>query len=104
LSTHFLTLRTKHSPQQPTFFSITLNLRLFKYLLESYSHKEKTMYPFRFFRPENFLYKVIRTVSDLARLQVLTAASMKTTVFWVVAPFTVVKVYRRFRGASCLHH
>jgi hypothetical protein len=28
---------------------------------------------------------------------------MKMTVFWVVAPCTLV-VYRRFRGAYCLHH
>jgi hypothetical protein len=36
--------------------------------------------------------------------QVLTAASMKMAVFLVVAPCTLVKVYRRFRGACCLHH
>jgi hypothetical protein len=28
----------------------------------------------------------------------------KMAVFWVVAPFSVVEVYRRFRGACCLHH
>jgi hypothetical protein len=38
------------------------------------------------------------------RFQVLTAASMKTAVFWVVAPCSLVEVYRRFRGACCLHH
>jgi hypothetical protein len=31
--------------------------------------------------------------------QVLTAASMKMAVFWVVAPCSLVEVYRRFRGA-----
>jgi hypothetical protein len=32
------------------------------------------------------------------------AASMTMAVFWVVAPFILVQVYRRFRGARCLHH
>jgi hypothetical protein len=38
------------------------------------------------------------------RFQVLTAASMKVTVFWDVTPCSLVEVYRRFRGACCLHH
>jgi hypothetical protein len=38
------------------------------------------------------------------RFQVLTAASMKMTVFWDIAPCSLVEVYRRFRGACCLHH
>jgi hypothetical protein len=25
-------------------------------------------------------------------------------VFWVVAPCSLVEVYRHFRGACCLHH
>jgi hypothetical protein len=25
-------------------------------------------------------------------------------VFWVIAPYSLVEVYRRFRGACCLHH
>jgi hypothetical protein len=29
---------------------------------------------------------------------------MKIAVFWVVAPCNLVEVYRRFRGACCLHH
>jgi hypothetical protein len=29
---------------------------------------------------------------------------MQMTVFWVVVPCSLVKVYRRFRGACCLHH
>jgi hypothetical protein len=37
------------------------------------------------------------------RMQVLTAASMKMAVFWVVAPCGLVEVYRRFTGACCLH-
>jgi hypothetical protein len=31
------------------------------------------------------------------------AASMKITVFWDVAPCSLVKIDRRFRGAYCLH-
>jgi hypothetical protein len=38
------------------------------------------------------------------RFQVLTAASMKLTVFWDVALCSLVEVYRRFRGAYSLHH
>jgi hypothetical protein len=38
------------------------------------------------------------------RFQVLTAASMKITIFWDVAPCSLVEVYRRFRGAYCLDH
>jgi hypothetical protein len=36
--------------------------------------------------------------------EVLTAASMKMAVFWVVASCSLVEVFRRFRGARCLHH
>jgi hypothetical protein len=36
--------------------------------------------------------------------QVLTAVSMKMAVFWVVAPYSLVQVYQRFRGPFCLHH
>jgi hypothetical protein len=38
------------------------------------------------------------------RFEVLTAASMKMAVFWVVAPCSLVEIYRRFRSACCLHH
>jgi hypothetical protein len=38
------------------------------------------------------------------RFQVLTAASMKMTVFWDVTLCSLVEVYRRFRGACCLNH
>jgi hypothetical protein len=41
---------------------------------------------------------------EMVRFQVLTAASMKMTVFWVVAPCNLIDVYRHFRGACCLHH
>jgi hypothetical protein len=37
-----------------------------------------------------------------ARFQVLKAPSMKAAVFWVVAPCSLVDVYRRFRGACSL--
>jgi hypothetical protein len=36
--------------------------------------------------------------------QVLTAASIKMSVFWIVAPCILVEVFRRFKGACCLHH
>jgi hypothetical protein len=38
------------------------------------------------------------------RFEVLTAAREKMVVFSVVAPFSLVEVHRRFRGACCLHH
>jgi hypothetical protein len=38
------------------------------------------------------------------RFEVLTAASTKMDVFFVVAPCSLVEVCRRFRGACCLHH
>jgi hypothetical protein len=38
------------------------------------------------------------------RFQVLTAANMKMTVFWDVAPCCLLEVYRRLRGVCCLHH
>jgi hypothetical protein len=34
------------------------------------------------------------------RFEVLTAASMKMDVFWVVAPCSMVEVNRRFRGTA----
>jgi hypothetical protein len=38
------------------------------------------------------------------RFQVLTATSMKMTVFWDVVPCSVVEIDCRFRGAYCLLH
>jgi hypothetical protein len=32
------------------------------------------------------------------------AASMMMAVFWVVEPCSLIEVYRRFKGAFCLHH
>jgi hypothetical protein len=37
-------------------------------------------------------------------IPVLTAASMKMTVFWNVEPCSQVEFYRGFRGALCLHN
>jgi hypothetical protein len=37
------------------------------------------------------------------RFQVLTAKRMKMTVFWVLAPCSLIEIDRRFRGAYCLH-
>jgi hypothetical protein len=41
---------------------------------------------------------------SLVRYQILTAASVKISVFWDVAPCSLAEVYRCFRGACCLHH
>jgi hypothetical protein len=38
------------------------------------------------------------------RFQVLAAASMKVTVFWDVAPRSLVEINRRFKGTYCLHY
>jgi hypothetical protein len=40
----------------------------------------------------------------LTRFKVLTAVSTKMAVFWSVAPFSLVEVYRRFRGVYCLYY
>jgi hypothetical protein len=34
----------------------------------------------------------------------LQLARFKITVFWYVAPCSLVEVYRHFRGGCCLHH
>jgi hypothetical protein len=49
---------------------------------------------------EEWRHMLIHSVT----FQVLKAASMKMTVFWVVAPCSLVHVYRCFRGVCCLHH
>jgi hypothetical protein len=36
--------------------------------------------------------------------EVLTAVSTKMAVFWVVAPYSLVEVYQRFRGPCCFRH
>jgi hypothetical protein len=48
-----------------------------------------------------------RTQEDqpfLVRFQVLTAMSMKMTVFWDIAPCSLVEINLYFRGTYCLHH
>jgi hypothetical protein len=61
-----------------------------------------------YFCPEWDLNQLFQNVIELTvlcvRFQVLTAASMTMPVFWVVAPCSLVEVYRRFRGVCCLHH
>jgi hypothetical protein len=42
-----------------------------------------------------------RTSQEQVRFEVIAAVSMKMAVFWVVAPCSLVEVYRRFRGACC---
>jgi hypothetical protein len=41
---------------------------------------------------------------DSLRFQVLTVVGMSMTVFWDVAPCSLVYVYKRFGGAYCPHH
>lgn len=39
------------------------------------------------------------------RFEVPTASSTKTAVFWVVAPYSLVEIYRSYRRITCcLHH
>jgi hypothetical protein len=38
------------------------------------------------------------------RVQILTAAVMKMTVFWGIASCSLVEIDRRFRDAYCLNH
>jgi hypothetical protein len=38
------------------------------------------------------------------RFQVLSGTSIKMTALWDMTPCSLVIVYRRFRGAYCLHH
>jgi hypothetical protein len=43
-------------------------------------------------------------IYNFVRSEVLTAARIKISVFRVVAPCSLIEVYRRFTGACCLHH
>jgi hypothetical protein len=49
----------------------------------------------------NNLYEMQRFTNTFitVRFEVLTAASIKMAIFWVVAPCSLVEVQRRFRGA-----
>jgi hypothetical protein len=51
----------------------------------------------------NFTTLVCESISIL-RFQVLMAASMKMTVFWDVAPCSLIQTDPCFGGAYCLHH
>jgi hypothetical protein len=54
---------------------------------------------------EKHQHKQEENIDRSVRYQVLTAASMKTTVCCDVAPCSLIEVYhRRLRGACCLHH
>jgi hypothetical protein len=48
--------------------------------------------------------KATRWVSEWVRFQVLSAPSMKVTVFWDVVPCCLIQTDRRFGGVYCLHH
>jgi hypothetical protein len=50
------------------------------------------------------MYEEMRTLYVTVGCEVLTAVSTKMAVFWVVAPCSLVVVYQRFGGPSCLHH
>jgi hypothetical protein len=65
--------------------------------LKIYLHTEERLTP----SPASLRRTVYQTQEQI---RVLTATSMKMTVFWVVAPCSLVEVYRRFRGPCCLHH
>jgi hypothetical protein len=47
---------------------------------------------------------ILPAVFLLLRFQVLTATSMKMTLFWDVAPKSLVKIGRRFTGTYYVHH
>jgi hypothetical protein len=53
--------------------------------------------------PSPYLLNTHEHLPVWLRFQVLTAASMKMTVFWDVAPCSLVEVYGRIRGACWLH-
>jgi hypothetical protein len=38
------------------------------------------------------------TVTNWVGFEVLTAVSTKMAIFWVVAPYSLVEIYQRFRG------
>jgi hypothetical protein len=53
-----------------------------------------------------FLYSCLMrsVVSQTREIEYRNGHKNKITVFWDVAPCSLVEVYRRFRGACCLHH
>jgi hypothetical protein len=42
--------------------------------------------------------------SYIMRFQVLTAATISTTIFWTIAPCSLIEVDQRFTDDHCLHH
>jgi hypothetical protein len=48
--------------------------------------------------------KITLIWQDKSRFEVLTAVTMKMAVFWAVVPYSLLEVYRHFRGAFSLHH
>jgi hypothetical protein len=67
---------------------------------ENYFQKEIDRKGFKFIIKS----KIKKQRAYIVRFQVLTAASMKMSIFWDVAPRSLVEVYRRFKGACFLHH
>jgi hypothetical protein len=48
-------------------------------------------------------YIIMLNEWDLVKFKVLTATRVKMTVYWDVAPCSVVDINRRFIGYYCLH-
>lgn len=61
-----------------------------------------------FFSKENCNISVLRcrnlNTGGQVRFQVLVAACMKMSVFWIAAPCTQVEVYQCFKGVCGVHH
>jgi hypothetical protein len=51
-----------------------------------------------------FFKEVNRSLCEPVRFEIQAEASIKMAVFWVTALFSLVEVYRRFKGACCLYH
>jgi hypothetical protein len=49
-----------------------------------------------------YIILLVKTQTLYVRFKVLMAANMNMSVFWAVAPCSLVGVYRRFRGACYL--
>jgi hypothetical protein len=49
-------------------------------------------------------WSLVQGVLQYVGFEVLTAVGTKMAVFWVVAPCSLVEIYKRFRGPCCLHH
>jgi hypothetical protein len=54
-------------------------------------------------RDEEMIFKNFEA-DYVVRFQVFAATNMKVTVFWDVAPCSLIEVHRGFRGTCCLHH